>query len=152
MLLESGQPDQLDLARDPFLPLLLGEASPSTEAEGEGDVVLNRAPGEQIVLLGDVGDLGVDSGEGVAAVQQPSGAGFHQSRGEVEEGGFAAAAGTDDGEQLPVADLRGDLGQRVYLLAALEEDLRYVVEFQDRVHMHRPCSFAKRIRVESITP
>ncbi len=73
---------------------------------------MGSAPGQQRVLLEDQAPIQAGSGNGDAVQQDLPGGGAGQAAEQVQQGGLAAAAGADEHQELPGADVQGDVFQR----------------------------------------
>ena len=96
--------------------------------ERQADVGEDVAPGEEGRVLEDEADLPLPLRQGRRpAVKQHLALGRAQEPAhKPQKGGLAAAAGADDGGELPGGDAQRQAGQRRQRLAAVREDVRQV--------------------------
>src|SRR5579872_4044160 len=106
---EPLQPDHFEIAADGLMPLL---ARLAPDAQPELDVVPNRLPRKQRMLLEAHRVVGPWPQHRLA-VDQDLAVGLRlQASGDAQEGGFAAAARAENGEELPGVDRDVDAVER----------------------------------------
>jgi len=108
-----------------------GTAIFAGQARGELDVFEQRLPGQEGVLLEEVSGLGVEAGKGLVRNADLAGSGRDQAGGEVKDGGFAAAAGPDQGDEGAARDVEievsdGRVGGEGFAGAAKGDQARIV--------------------------
>jgi len=94
--------------------------------EAEGDVVKGGHVFEQGVVLEDEADVALLDGDAVdleAADEDAAAGGSFQAGDEAQDGGFAAAAGAEQGEQLALGDREVDVLNRSHLAVTLGDVL-----------------------------
>jgi hypothetical protein len=98
-VLEACQANALEhVAR--AVPALGGRSLPDGELERDLDVLRERPPWQQVVLLGDVADLWADARYPPPSDEDLPGGRLQQAGNHVEHGAFAAAARADDRYEL----------------------------------------------------
>src|ERR1043166_4069025 len=97
MVLEAGEADLPDQVERAAPPLVLVDAA---NLERDLDVLDERAPGRQVVFLGDVTVMGVDAVDGAAAVDDLPAARRQKTDDEIQERRLAASRGPDDRDEL----------------------------------------------------
>src|ERR1700722_801384 len=103
-----GEVDHAHGGGDAVVTLALGDAG---HFEAEFDILLGREPGEKAVFLEYHRAAGAGGGDGFAVEKDFATVGEDHSGGDVEEGGFAAAAGADDDDKFAGAAFEGDVGE-----------------------------------------
>ena len=114
-LFHARQADEVDHFQDP-LPYLLFR--PLLDFQAEGDVIENGHIAEQGVVLEDEADAPLGSGNVVdpAAVDEDVAAvGILQAGQHAQNRRLAAAAGTEEGDELALVDAKGNVARRVEL-------------------------------------
>ena len=89
-------------------------AEPLLLVEAKEDVLLHRHVGEESVGLKNNAEVALGRGQGsavLAADANAAGGGSLQAGDDAQQGGFAAARGTEDADELPLFDLQGDVPQ-----------------------------------------
>ena len=86
-------------------PLALGQREP-LDFDAEHHVLEHGAPGQQQVLLQHEGDVGVRAFHALAVDEGLAFARRAETRTDVEQGRFSAAAGTDERDHLAVTDCK----------------------------------------------
>ena len=112
-LFHARQADEVDHFQDP-LPYLLFR--PLLDFQAEGDVIENGHIAEQGVVLEDEADAPLGSGNVVdpAAVDEDVAAvGILQAGQHAQDRRLAAAAGTEEGDELALVDAKGNVARRV---------------------------------------
>src|ERR1043166_10172788 len=97
MVLEAGESDLSDQVERAAPPLVLVDAA---NLQRDLDVLDERAPGQKVVFLRDVTDIGVDAVDAAAAVDDLSSARRQKTDDEIQERGLAASGGADDRDEL----------------------------------------------------
>ena len=117
---EAGEADQFQVL--PHQPLLF-PGRPAVQAEGH--VLFHRQPGKEAVLLKDHPPIEPRTGDAAATQPHLSAVAVLQAGDDAQQGALAAAAGADDGDELPCPDLQVDLLQGGHLAGL---DLEFLVE------------------------
>src|ERR1041385_3926712 len=104
MVLEAGEADLPDQVERAAPPLVLVDAA---NLERDLDVLDERAPGQQVVFLRDVTDIGVDAVDGAAGVADRPAARRQKTDDEIQERRLAASRGPDDRDELTL--LNGEI-------------------------------------------
>ena len=111
-MLEPFEVHQIDQRLRPRFPLIFGD---SPDLRPEDDILPNRSPGEEGVLLEDhsreflVAVGGGDLDRAAGRLFEPSD--------DLEQGGLAAARGPHDDQQLALLDVETDPAERHHLFA-----------------------------------
>ena len=113
-VLEAGQAHELQIVAGLVGTFLAAQAAPvaAGSLEAEGDVGGRGAPREECVLLKDDGTVAAGSGHLLAVHQNLAGVRPGEPGKEVQEGGLAGAARTDQSDELARGDVQGDALQR----------------------------------------
>lgn len=100
------------------------------DLQGKADVIENGAPGEEGGVLEDEADIAAALGfDGGGAVDEHFAlTGTQEAADDAKEGGLAAAAGPDHGQELPPHYVQGNVSQRRQGAAAVLEDVSQVAE------------------------
>ena len=72
-------------------------------------VAEHRAPGKQQIFLHHVADAAAQALDLLAAIMQRTGIGFEQAGDDVENGGLAAATGSDDADEIALVDVKAEV-------------------------------------------
>ena len=96
---------------DHLLHLVLVALQLALHFQGEGDVVIDRQPGEQGGLLEHHAPVGAGSLDGLAVEGDGAGGGLDQSGHQTENGGLAAAGGAHHADELAAFHGGGDAGK-----------------------------------------
>ena len=104
------------------------------ELQGEQHVLAQGPPGQQVVLLGHVADLGVQPPGALAPEVHLPAAGGEESGQDVQQGALAAPARPDDGHELPLAHVEVHVAHRVDDGPPREEPLADLPDGQRRRH------------------
>jgi hypothetical protein len=115
VVLESLESDLLDQRTG--APAAL-DGRNAAKLERDPDVLGERAPGEEVVPLGDVPDRRGDSRDRMSTEEDPPPAGPREAHGQVEECRLATARGADDRDKLPLRHREVDGVERQHPLAA----------------------------------
>jgi hypothetical protein len=114
------------------------------EEEGEFDVFNGGEGGHELEGLEDEADLvaadaselgGCEGGGGLAEEEDVTGGGEVHGAGEVEEGGFAAAGASGEGDELAAMDVEGQMIECKDLGTVGEVSLGDVIKPGDDIHM-----------------
>ena len=130
-----GHGHELEDLADALLDLVLGHF---LELEAEGDVVVDVQVREQGVALENGVQRALvrrDAGELLAVQEDGTFVRLEEARDHPQEGGLAAAGGTEEGEEFAAADVQVDVLED--LLVA--ERLGQALDVDDLVHSPRRC-------------
>ena len=101
MVLEAAQTDLGNILRCLLVSLVGRHAA---ELQRHLDVITQRAPGQEIVVLGHISDIGVDPGNDLPLVAHLARRRLENTRDHVEQRGLAAAGGADETDELAFLD------------------------------------------------
>lgn len=105
MIVKTEKPHALDQRQRPMPPLSLRDPS---YLQRNLHVLDEGPPGEEIIPLRDVADLGVDPGDGPVAKEDPTGTHREEAHDEIEERGLSAPGGPHHRDKLPLLEGEGD--------------------------------------------
>ena len=108
-MLEAAQTDHRQIFARHLVALRLAHAP---EFERQCHIVDDRAPGQQVIVLRDVADVGVDSSHFAAVVTNRAGRRSEQTGNHVQQRRFAAAARPDQRDEFAPPDVEVDVAHR----------------------------------------
>ena len=97
--------------------------------EGEADVLLDRQPGEEGVLLEHDAAVGAGTLDELSVAVDLAAGGLEQSGDNIQQGALAAAGGSDDADELVVVDVKRHAVEGNHLTVAAVELLDDVVRY-----------------------
>lgn len=130
-VLKPRKADGLDVPAGLLVPFRLGDA---LKLQTEGDVVEDRPPGEERVLLKYHPPLGPRPLDGDAVQGHLAAGGPLKAGHDPQEGRLAAAGGAEDADELLLPHREVDLAERLEGLALHREALRQALDLQERGH------------------
>ena len=98
-----GHVDQFEIVVHPLLALCPALASHCL-VDGEANILLNRQPGQQRVILKDHRAIRTRLIDGLAIEEHHAAGGLRQSRDDIEQSRFAAPGVPDQRDELPLLD------------------------------------------------
>ena len=115
----------------------------ATHLQSKANVFLHGQPGKQRVLLEHHAPLAPHALHGLAVTQHSAAGGLQQASNDVQQRGFAATRGADDGNKLVLMDIQIHAVQRHHLtLAAIERHFDILnLDFYSSLFSCHPVSF-----------
>ena len=143
--------DQVQVLHDPVVAFRAGLRAAEDLGHGQLDVVIDRQPGQQAVVLEDHGPVGARRVD-LAPVQGDRAAGHvGQTGDQVQQGRLAAAGMADDADEFALVDRQGDVGQHMRRPGPVHKGFGQVFDGQV-FHGHSPYAAVPRETTRPIQP
>ena len=140
-----GHVDQLEIVVHPLLalcPALAGHCL----VDGEANILFNRQPGQQRVILKDHGAIRTRLVDGLAIEEHHAAGGLRQARDDIEQSRFAAPGVPDQRDELPLLDRKIDILDRRERPSLGREDDADAFEREIAANFHVPSPQAREMR------